>query len=120
MAYLLITAGPNAGTSYHLKNCPLSGGREVTRDIQIVDPKVSRKHFRVTRQCDKFAIEEQDAKNGVFVNDKQVQSAALGDGDRIRVGATHLIFVDTDDQSKIDAIKRVHQLSAATSAPTTI
>ena len=52
MAYLLVTSGPSAGTSFDLKQCPLSVGRDVTRDVQLLDMQVSRKHFTVDRTKD--------------------------------------------------------------------
>jgi pSer/pThr/pTyr-binding forkhead associated (FHA) protein len=120
VAYLLITSGPNAGVSFHLKNSPLGVGRDVTRDVQLIDPKVSRKHFRLTRQGEHFLIEEQDAKNGTFVNDSQVKEAQLADGDRIRAGETELLFVQSDDHSVIDTLKQARRLSAVTTAPTVV
>ena len=47
MAYLIIQSGKQKVQAFELDKCPLSAGREVTRDIQVVDPKVSRKHFIV-------------------------------------------------------------------------
>ena len=38
-------SGQNNGTGYKLVNLPTLVGREVQRDIQIMDPKVSRKHL---------------------------------------------------------------------------
>ena len=44
MASLIITTGENAGDTFKLDRHPLVGGRETNRDIQILDPKVSRRH----------------------------------------------------------------------------
>ena len=38
-------SGQNNGTGYKLVNLSTSVGREMQRDIQIMDPKVSRKHL---------------------------------------------------------------------------
>ena len=56
MANLLITAGPNAGKYFPLANRPLSAGRDPARDIQLLDPKVSRKHFVVRKAGDEYII----------------------------------------------------------------
>ena len=108
MAYLLITSGPSAGNSFNLNKCPVTVGREVTQDVQLMDLEVSRKHFVVHRRDDKkySAVAQPNAKNGMMVNDKQVAEAELVDGDRIRIGDTELVFIAADDPSAIDAMKR--------------
>ncbi len=57
------------------------------------DLGVTRKHALIRRQANQFRLHPQDPQprtevNGVPVHDPQ----ALGDGDRIRLGDTHLIF----------------------------
>ena len=125
MAYLLITSGPSAGTSFDLKKCPLSIGREVTQDIQLLDPLVSRKHLTV--QCTggvagrggTYTITAQpNAKNGMLLNDKQVPEATLCDGDRVVIGETELTFIATDEPGKLDAIKRTRVWSKQSVAQT--
>ena len=120
--YLIITTGPNAGASFKLDCHPLVAGREANRDIQLLDPKVSRRHFVIRPQDGGgYVVMEQNATNGVYVNGKRIAgSATLADGDRILAGETHLVFVATDDAAagRIDAIKRMRQLSPASRAPT--
>ena len=118
MAYLLIISGEGAGTSFHLKYNQLIGGREANRDIQILDPKVSRRHFKIERVAQNFVISELDAKNGVFVNGQQITQANLADQDVIRVGDTEFLFVASDDAAKVDSIMRSRRFSAASQSPT--
>ena len=122
MASLIITTGQNAGVAFKLYRHPLVGGREANRDIQIMDPKVSRRHFVVRPAKDPagdYEIIEQNAANGVYVNGKRIAGkATLADGNRILVGETQLVFVAGDDAAKIDAIKRMRQLSPASQAAT--
>src|SRR5215208_4807703 len=103
MPSLIITTGRNTGVSFKLDRHPLVGGREANRDIQLMDPKVSRRHFIVRPAADGgvsgaggvggYVVVEQAATNGVYVNGKRIAGqAALVDGDRILVGETQLVF----------------------------
>ena len=121
MAYLIIQSGKQKGQAFKLDKCPLSAGREVTRDIQVVDPKVSRKHFIVDQDKsapDTFTIVAVSQTNGVHVNGTRIEGPAkLSNGDYIRVGDTEIVFV-ASDPARIDALKRFREFSAATRAAT--
>jgi len=120
MAYLIITSGQSSGTSFSLTKCPLSVGRDVTRDIQLLDLQVSRKHLVIDRRADgKYTAKaEPNAKNGMLVNDQQVPDAVLADGDRIHIGETDLLFLATDQASKLDAVMKARVWSKQSTAQT--
>ena len=120
MAYLIITSGQSSGTSFSLKKCPLSVGRDVTRDIQLLDLQVSRKHLVIDRRADgKYTAKAApNAKNGMLVNDQQVAEAVLADGDRIHVGETDLLFLATDQASQLDAVMKARVWSKQSTAQT--
>jgi pSer/pThr/pTyr-binding forkhead associated (FHA) protein len=120
MACLIISSGKNSGACYKLDKLPMSAGRDVARDIQIMDPKVSRRHFLIKNGDDRtsFLVQEQDAKNGVYVNGKKVAEATLKDGDRIIAGETELTFLLNDDPARINEFNRMRQFSPAARAPT--
>ena len=50
MAYLLITSGSQAGKSLQIRYSDIIAGREASREFQILDPKVSRRHFKIRHQ----------------------------------------------------------------------
>ena len=105
MANLTITSGPQAGTSFILANRPLSLGRDPTRDIQVVDPKVSRKHAMVRATGSGHSIAPAKALNGVFVNGEPAEDEVmLRDGDEIKVGDTTLRFDLYTSQAIEDAV----------------
>ncbi len=118
MACMIITHGEPKGACFKLEKLPLTAGREPNRDIQIMDPKVSRRHFTLRKDGENFVIAELDAKNGVYVNTKKVAEATLKDGDRIVVGETELTFLATDDPGRIDALQRMRKFSPEAKAPT--
>jgi pSer/pThr/pTyr-binding forkhead associated (FHA) protein len=107
MASLFITNGDNAGTHYHIANRPLTGGRDPARDIQIVDPKVSRKHFQIRKDDHDYVIVELKSLNGVYVNGARInKEQTLRDGDEIQAGDTVLAFFVADDPEKTNALNK--------------
>ena len=117
MASLNIIKGPQTGTHFELFKRPLSIGREAARDIQITDPKVSRKHALIRFEGGNYVIVVANARNGVKVNKRVIaESAALNEGDQIGMGDTVLQFTELG-AFKGDA---VNELKAATRGDKTI
>ena len=111
MASLNIIQGPQTGTHFELARRPLSVGRDPSRDIQILDPKVSRKHAIIRYEGDNHVIVVSSAKNGIKINGSEIDDhATLNEGDEIRLGDTVLQFTELGAY-KGDA---VHELKAAT------
>lgn len=52
------------------------------------DKKVSRYHAVLEARVDGIAVRDLGSRNGTFVNDAQVKSAQLREGDRLRIGKT--------------------------------
>ncbi len=68
-------------------------GRHRDNDLRLEDPSISRHHAEVHRRRDgSFSINDLDSLNGIYVNDKQVKSSALAEGDSIEVGDVRLRF----------------------------
>jgi pSer/pThr/pTyr-binding forkhead associated (FHA) protein len=109
MAHLLITTGPGAGKYFPLANRPLSVGRDPARDVQILDPKVSRKHFVVRRVGDDYTIIPLKSVNAVVLNGQELTGeVVLHDRDQIEVGDTLLRFrshYDSDAANALDLHK---------------
>lgn len=111
MANLLITSGEQAGKHFPLANRTLSAGRDANRDIQILDPKVSRKHFLIRRTGDNYALAPVKSLNGVFVNGTEIaDEVVLQDRDKIVVGDTTLRFRVGDDPDRTNALE-AHKLA---------
>jgi pSer/pThr/pTyr-binding forkhead associated (FHA) protein len=107
MPCLVITTGEAAGSYFPLTNRTLTAGRDPARDIQILDPKVSRKHFQVRKEGDGYTVIELKSRNGVYVNGSKVKEHALRDGDEIGVGDTLIRFLAGDLPSdRTDALQR--------------
>jgi len=89
MSNLTVMTGEQAGTSFELSNRPLSVGRDPSRDIQILDLKVSRKHAIVRPSDAHHTITPTKAMNALLVNGEAIESeTALKEGDEITLGDT--------------------------------
>jgi len=67
-------------------------GRSRQCDIVIGDPNVSRRHCEVRREGDEHVIIDLGSTNGVLINGRQIQRAALAEGDRLQIGGTPALF----------------------------
>lgn len=68
-------------------------GRDPDLELFLDAEDVSRRHARITIAGTEATIEDLDSKNGTFVSDRRVDSAArLVDGASIRVGSVRLTF----------------------------
>ena len=68
-------------------------GRDPDLELFVDAQDVSRHHARITIAGDEATIEDLESKNGTFVSDRRVDSAArLEDGASIRVGSVRLTF----------------------------
>lgn len=94
---LEVVEGPNAGLQLPVDR-PLLLGREETADVHLDDPRVSRRHARLTPSGDGASIEDLGSANGTFVNHAQVHaSAPVSPGDELLLG-TSVLTLRTSQQ----------------------
>ncbi len=67
-------------------------GRSTVCDVQIYDPKVSRRHFQIRFANGAFFLQDQGSTRGTRINGEQVKAQRLHNGDRITLGDSELIF----------------------------
>jgi len=70
-------------------------GRSLSADVRFDDATVSRRHALVVSQADGVRVLDDRSLNGVYVNGKRVDWAALSDGDEIAIGRHTIHFFDT-------------------------
>ncbi len=86
---LIVRRGPQPNQSYELNKDIVTLGRDITNDIVINDPEVSRHHLRMTRGAGGFTIEDLGSTNGTFVNGQRLTGARpLRPGDMVGLGET--------------------------------
>jgi S-DNA-T family DNA segregation ATPase FtsK/SpoIIIE len=76
---------------------PLSGslviGRDAGCDVVLVDPRISRRHARVSTVGEGISFADLDSSNGLFLNGTQQANGSLHVGDVLRLGDTELLVV---------------------------
>jgi predicted component of type VI protein secretion system len=86
---LVVRRGPQPNQAYDLNKDIITLGRDITNDIVINDPEVSRHHMRLTRGAGGFTIEDLGSTNGTFINGQRITGARpLNNGDMIGLGET--------------------------------
>ena len=87
---LTVRRGPNANQVYEMTKNVMTAGRDVTNDIVVSDPEVSRHHTRLSRSGNTYAVEDLGSTNGTYVNGQRVSGGAhaLNNGDLVGVGET--------------------------------
>jgi hypothetical protein len=86
---LVVRRGPQPNQAYDLNKDLVTLGRDITNDIVINDPEVSRHHLRLARGAGGFTLEDLGSTNGTFINGQRLAgSRPLRPGDMIGLGET--------------------------------
>jgi pSer/pThr/pTyr-binding forkhead associated (FHA) protein len=78
---------------------PLTIGRAPDNGLVVRDGRASRHHARIDGRRGTLILSDLGSSNGLFVNERRVESVALGVGDRIRIGTTALIVEALGDET---------------------
>jgi len=75
-------------------------GRSTDNDIQLCWKYISRNHARIVcGNAGGATIEDLGSKNGIFVNNKPVDSIELHNGDSVEIGEVQFEYVELEGQS---------------------
>lgn len=99
MACLVVVEGPATGAHFALSAHRLVDiGRDEECTFQIIDPLISRHHLQVRSDGNgKHVAIDSRSVNGVLVNGiRLIDEVPLNSGDEITIGATRIIYSDTD------------------------
>ncbi len=86
---LIMRRGPQPNQQFELNRDTLTIGRDITNDVVINDPEVSRHHARLTRTGGGFMMEDLRSTNGTFINRQRISSPTqMNSGDIVGLGET--------------------------------
>lgn len=97
-AYLIVLTGSNVGEMFRLEPGEHIIGRGQGVAVRLLDDGISRKHARVVQLGEKVYIEDLQSSNGTYVNNDQIKTAELKDGDKIRLGSTTVLKFSYHDR----------------------
>jgi pSer/pThr/pTyr-binding forkhead associated (FHA) protein len=89
---IIVSRGPNEGSTYLVDTDEVSVGRHPDSNIFLDDITVSRRHSVIERSGGDFLIRDVGSLNGTYVNHDRIDHRAIADGDEIQVGRFVLIF----------------------------
>jgi diguanylate cyclase (GGDEF)-like protein len=95
-ACLVVIKGDSVGQKFDLDR-ELTVGREQSAGIYLDDGLVSRSHAKFTPDSAGVRLFDLCSTNGTFVNDKQIDTIYLDDGDQITIGKTIFKFISSNN-----------------------
>jgi pSer/pThr/pTyr-binding forkhead associated (FHA) protein len=95
-ALLLVTRGPNAGSTFLIDADTTSIGRDPGSAIFLDDITVSRKHAIFEHRNEAWFVKDIGSLNGTYVNGEQVEQTKLATGDEVQIGKFKLTFFHAD------------------------
>lgn len=83
---LVLTPKDGPGKRFKVKSGGLFIGRHVENDIVLPSQLVSRRHAHVWFEGEALRVQDLESSNGIEVNGQSVETAALQEGDSLRIG----------------------------------
>jgi pSer/pThr/pTyr-binding forkhead associated (FHA) protein len=74
---LIIQSGTGMGTEFPLEKNEIFLGRDLTSDLVIDDPEVSRRHLRLVMDGATYRLEDLGSTNGTFIRGQRLAAPAL-------------------------------------------
>ncbi len=95
---MVMRSGPSVGKVYPLDKGEMFVGRDLSNDIVINDPEISRRHARLFQQGNGYVLEDLGSTNGSFVNGQRlVGPNILRPGDTITFGERMSMVFESSD-----------------------
>ncbi len=108
---LILQSGVGAGTEYPLEKTDLLLGRDLSNDIVVDDPEVSRRHARLILQEGGYVLEDLSSTNGTFIRGQRLGAPlVLRPGETITIGEKVILkyeVLQTDPNATVVVQRRV-------------
>ncbi len=99
-----VTMRDNTESRHAIRKNTFRMGRSGDNELTLDDSSVSRQHAEIRREDDgSLTLRDLNSLNGVYVNDKQIRSHKLSDGDSIDIGDIGLRFTLEEPSSVPEA-----------------
>src|SRR5437016_11351744 len=96
---IFAVSGPLKGSVIPIPDAGLVMGRKhPENDVTLEnDEMVSRRHCRLQLRDGRTVVKDLDSRNGTFVNGASVLEHDLEGGDRLKVGSSTFIYLESDE-----------------------
>lgn len=116
---MVMHSGPTVGKVFPLEKSEMFIGRDLSNDIVVNDPEISRRHARLFQQGNSYVLEDLGSTNGSFVNGQRVMGQnVLRPGDSVAFGERiSLSFESTDFDQDATMVSPAGRPSFETQVP---
>ncbi|MCX6923378.1 MAG: FHA domain-containing protein [Verrucomicrobia bacterium] len=84
---------------WELGDQPVAVGRDETADVTVPDNTLSRRHFLIWREGERFLIKDLNSQNGTWVDGQRAQGVELSHNFCIVAGRTVFMFTEHNPPS---------------------
>ncbi len=89
---LQIVAGEENNRTIPLGAGHITMGRSHEADVRVGSAELSRLHIRIEGTRTGYRVVDLDSRNGVYLNEVQIHSAELRDGDSLQLGNVLMVY----------------------------
>jgi pSer/pThr/pTyr-binding forkhead associated (FHA) protein len=77
---------------WEISDQPMAIGRDETSEITVNDGTLSRRHFQIWREGERYLLKDLGSRNGTWVDGKPAQGTMLRQNDCILAGRSLFLF----------------------------
>lgn len=115
---LVVRRGPQPNQQFLLTRDTVTLGRDITNDIVINDPEVSRHHARFIHTPTGYSYEDLRSTNGSFINRQRISTPyQLSNGDLIGLGETITLVYEVVGEAAQTMVSPAGGAAAPSPAP---
>jgi pSer/pThr/pTyr-binding forkhead associated (FHA) protein len=103
---VLVLADEDEDTVFELDKETVTIGRKDDCDIFLKDRQISKLHAKVLKVGNRYRLEDQESRNGTYLNGKKIKRSLLRGGDRITLAETLLVYHENRMQRTSRKINR--------------
>lgn len=115
---LILQSGAGMGTEYPLEKTELILGRDMSNDLVVNDPEVSRRHARLVLEGTNYRLEDLGSTNGTFIRGQRLAAPVmLKPGEIITLGEKVVLRYEVSSSSDPNATVAVQRGTQPQVAP---